>query len=317
MEALIAPRGLIVDLITPLKNDRSIDGRGLGRLLDRITPHAQAILLAGPGGGEGKNLELEQRLELVEKALVVIRGRIPILIWVTGDTEEKTSKTLLTHKKLLEKRAYKGQVFWVDTPLYYHSNRGLPDHYEDLCSMVDQPFILHNDPELIKGLARPIKRNNIRTGILKELTYLEKLVGLIFQGSLERAHNYQRTSLRRTGFRIYDGDETHFLDYPSMSGVVSLGANLTPKTWQRITSSSLNLRGDQKDYPDSLQQVWESGGYLRNLKDIYYQMPVAIVKGVLSDMGIIETPTCTFPAENPEEPKRLIKELMDRFGDFP
>ena len=313
MEALIAPRGLIVDLITPLKKDRSIDGRGLGRLLDRITPHAQAILLAGPGGGEGKNLELDQRLELVEKALVVIRGRIPVLIWVTGDTEEKTRKTLLTHKNVLEKRAYQGQVFWVDTPLYYHSNRGLPDHCEDLYSMVDQPFILHNDPELIKGLAKPVKRNNIRTGILKELTCLEKLVGLIFQGSLDRAHNYQRASRRRVNFRIYDGDETNFLDYPSMSGVVSLGANLTPRAWHRITQSSLKLTGDQKDYPDSIKQVWESGGYLRNLMDIYHQMPTAIVKGVLSDMGIIETPTCTFPAENPEEPKRRVKELMAQF----
>ncbi|MBW1797517.1 MAG: dihydrodipicolinate synthase family protein [Deltaproteobacteria bacterium] len=315
MEALIAPRGLIVDLITPLKIDRSIDGRGLGRLLDRLTPHAQAIVLAGPGAGEGKNLELDQRLELVEKALVVIRGRIPVLIWVTGDTEEKTRKTLLTHKNVLEKRGYQGQVFWVDTPLYYHSNRGLPDHYDDLCSMVDQPFILHNDPEMIKGLAKPIKRNNIRTSILKELACLEKMVALIFQGSLDRANNYQRASRRRANFRIYDGDETHFLDYPSMSGVVSLGANLTPKAWQRITQSSLKLTGDPKDYPDSLQQVWESGGYLRNLMDIYHQMPVAIVKGVLSNMGIIETPTCAFPVENPEEPKRRVKELMTRFGD--
>jgi dihydrodipicolinate synthase/N-acetylneuraminate lyase len=315
MEALIAPRGLIVDLITPLKNDRSIDGRGLGRLLDRIIPHARAILLAGPGGGEGKNLELDQRLELVEKALVIIRGRVPILIWVTGDSEEKTRKTILTNKNVLEKRGYQGRVFWVDTPLYYHSNRGLPDHYEDLCSMADQPFILHNDPELIKGLARPMKRNNIRTSILKELAYIEKIVGLVFNGSLDRAHNYQRASRRRSNFRIYDGDEMHFLDHPSISGVVSLGANLTPKTWQKITGSSLNLMGDQKDYPDSLRQVWESGGYLRSLRDIYHLMPVPIVKGVLADMGIIETPTCTFPAENLEEPKRRAKELMARFGD--
>jgi dihydrodipicolinate synthase/N-acetylneuraminate lyase len=313
MEALIAPRGLIVDLITPLKNDRSIDGRGLERLLDRIIPHAQAILLAGPGGGEGKNLELGQRVELVEKALVIIRGRVPILIWVTGDTEEKTRKTLLIHKKVIEKQDYQGQVFWVDTPLYYHSNRGLPDHCEVLISMVDQPFILHNDPELIKGLARPVKRNNIRTSILKELAYLEKMVGLVFKGSLDRAHNYQRASHRRANFRIYDGDETHFLHHPSTSGVLSLGANLTPRAWQKVTGSSLNLTVDQKDYPDSLEQVWESGGYLRSLKDIYHQMPVPIVKGVLWDMGIIETPICAFPAENPEEPKRHAKELMAQF----
>jgi len=315
MEALIPPRGLIVDLITPLKNDRSIDGHGLGRLLDRIIPHAQAVLLAGPGGGEGKGLALHQRMELVEKSLAVIRGRIPILAWITGNTEKKTRDTLLTLDKVLEKRGYQGQVFWVDTPLYYHSNRGLPDHCEDLASMVDRPFILHNDPELIKGLARPVKRNNIRTGILKELACLEKMVGLIFNGSLDRAHNYQGASRRRANFRVYDGDETRFLDHPSTSGVVSLGANLTPKPWQSITASSLNPTGDQKDYPDSLKQVWESGGSLRNLMDIYHQMPVAIVKGVLADMGIIETRTCALPAENPEEAQRRVRELMAQFED--
>ncbi len=315
MEELIAPRGLIVDLITPLKSDGSVDGRGLGRLLDRIIPHAQAILLTGPGGGEGKDLELDQRLELVEKALVVIRDRVPVLIWITGDSEKKTRKALLSGKKVIERRGYQGQVFWVDTPLYYHSNRGLPDHCDEMCSMVDQPFILHNDPELIKGLGRPVKRNNIRTGILKELVCLEKLVGLIFQGSLERARNYQSASRRRANFRIYDGDETHFLDYPSMSGVVSIGANLTPKVWQRIAQSSLKLTGDKKDYPDSLRQVWKSGGFLRSLRDIYHQMPVSIVKGVLSEMGIIETPACAFPGETPEEPKINAKELMARFED--
>jgi dihydrodipicolinate synthase/N-acetylneuraminate lyase len=315
MEALIAPRGLIVDLITPLNEEGSIDGLGLERLIESLIPFARAILVAGPGAGEGKNLGVVQRLELVERAIGAIRGKIPILIWITGDTEEKTREILLSLKKLLEKQNYHGQVFWVDTPLYYHSNRGLPDHYLDLCSSVNQSFILHNDPELIKELGRPFKRNNIRTGILKELTRFETLVGLIFQGSFDRAHNYHRACRKRANFRIYDGDEANFLDHPSLSGVVSLGANLTPRTWQRITRSSLELTGGQKDYPDSLQQVWESGSYLQNLRDIYQAQPTAIVKEILKDMGIIETANCTFPTQNLEEPKRRARELMARFGD--
>lgn len=317
MEALIAPRGLIADLITPLKNDRSIDGRGLGRFLDRMVPHAQALFLASPHTGEGKNLASDQRLELLEKVLVVVRGRVPILIWVTQDTEEKTADTILTMKKALERRTYDGQVFWVDTPLYYHSNRGLPAHYQNICSIVDDPLILHNDPRFIQGLSKPLKRNNIRTSILKELSGFRNIVGVIFLGSLERSHNYQRACRRRAHFRIYDGDETHFLDHPSMSGVVSVGANLAPNAWQRITQSSLQITDDQKNYPDYLQQVWELGQYLRDLKDIYHPMAVAIIKEILSDMGIIETPTCTFPTDDVEESKRRVMELMARFGDYP
>lgn len=311
-----APRGLIADLVTPLKSDGTIDGRGLGRLLDRAIPCVEAVFLASPHTGEGETLTPGQRSELVEKAIVVIRGRIPLMIWVTRETEEKTLDTILTLRKGLERQRYAGQVFWVDTPLYYHSNRGLPAYYQDLGSMVEDPIILHNDPEFIRGLARPLKRINIRTGILKELVLLKDIVGLIFSGALARADNYNRACRGQGRFRIYDGDETQFLEHPSMSGVVSVGANLAPRAWQKITRSSLQLTDDQKNYPDHLRQVWELGQYLRDLKDTYQQMPATIVKEVLSDMDIIETPLCTFPGKDVKESKGRLKELMATHGDY-
>jgi dihydrodipicolinate synthase/N-acetylneuraminate lyase len=317
MEVLTSPRGLIIDLITPLDRNGDIDGRGLGKQLDRVLPHVQALLLASPYMGEGKNLSSTQRDELLEKANVVVRGQVPILVWISQDTEEKTKETLLLLKKRVENKNYTGQVFWVDTPLSYHSNRGLPSHYQNLSSMVEEPFLLHNDPDLIKKLARPLKRANIRTSILKELAQIESIQGLIFLDSLDRARNYQKAVRPRTDFKIYDGDESHFLTHPSLSGVVSVGANLAPRAWEKVTSSSLNLSGNHKEYPDHLQQIWEMGSYLRELKDLYHGFSVPLVKQILSDMGIIEGPTCTFDAEDMGEKTETIKELMERFGDYP
>ena len=57
MAVLPSPRGLIIDLITPLKKSGDIDGRGLGRHLDGVLPYAQALLLASPHIGEGKGLD--------------------------------------------------------------------------------------------------------------------------------------------------------------------------------------------------------------------------------------------------------------------
>ena len=314
MEAPAAPKGLIVDLITPLMTDGTVDGRGLARHLERISPHVQAIVLGSLRAGEGKNLSPEQRSHLLEKALVVIRGRLPLMIWVTGESEEKTRENLISLKKILGKRKYMGKVFWVDAPLYYHSNRGLPAYYRDLASMVNDPFILYNDPGLIKTLSGTLKRNNIRTAIVKELSALDTIVGLIFLGSLDRAYNYRKACRGRRHFQIYDGDETQFLDHPSMSGVLSVGANLTPKGWHRITRSSLQLSGTRRIYPDRIQQVWELGLYLRDLQDVYRSLPGPIVKGVLSDLGVIKTPACTFPVEKLEGPIGLIKEMMTRSG---
>ncbi len=317
MGVLASPRGLIVDLITPLKKGGDIDGRGLGKHLDKVLPHAQALLLASPHTGEGKNLGPGQRDELLEKALVVVRGRIPVLIWITQNTEEETKETLLLLKKRLERRKYTGQVFWIDTPLYYRSNRGLPLHYKTLCKMVNEPFLLYNDPELIKQIASTFKRTNIRTSILKELCHMEGIQGLIFLGSLDRVRNYQRAVRARAHFRIYDGDESQFLTHPSLNGVVSVGTNLAPRAWQKVTAFSLNLHGERKDYPDQLQQIWELGEYLRSLMEIYQNASAALIKQVLWNKGIIDDPTSTITEEHTKEQAQQLEALMERYGDYP
>lgn len=312
------PRGLIVDLITPLKKSGDIDGRGLGQLLDRVLPHVQGVLLASPYMGEGKDLRPSQVEEVFEKSLVVARGRVPILVWISRNRGEQNKETLLLLKKRLEIRKYDGPVFWVDSPLFYHSNRGLPLHYKYLSSMVKEPFILLNDPELIKQLAGPLKRTNIRTGILKELARIDAIRGLIFLGSLDRSHNYHKAVRPRSDFRIYDGEESRFLKYPSRSGLISAGANLAPMTWQKITVSSLGLEGDRNGYPDQLRQIWELGAYLQELKALYEGAAVPLIKQVLSDMSIIISPTCTREIKGDlDERIGPLKTLMKRYGDYP
>jgi dihydrodipicolinate synthase/N-acetylneuraminate lyase len=316
MAALSSPRGLIVDLVTPLKQNGDIDGRSLGRQLDRVLPHVQAVLIAGPHLGEGGNLTAAQRAELMEKALVAIRGQVPVLVWITQDTEQKTRETLGLLSKTLKTRKYKGQVCWLDTPLYYHSNRALVSYYRNVTPLTRQPWLLHNDPGLIDRLARSFKRNNIRTAILKEILGIEEIVGLLYSGSLDRAGNYQKATRARPDFKIYDGDELRFLTHPSLSGVVSAGANLSPKAWNKITEASLGLSDTREDYPDRLQQIWTTGQYLRTLLDLYSSQTVQVIKQVLSEAGIIESPTCTVQVGDVGERVRSVIEEMKKFGDY-
>ena len=317
MAALSLPRGLIVDLVTPLKHNGDIDGRCLGRQLDRILPNVQAVLIAGPYMGEGGNLTAGQREELMEKTLVVVRGQVPVLVWITQDTEQKTRETLGLLSKRLKARKYKGQVCWLDTPLYYHSNRGLVSHYRNLTTLTREAWLLHNDPGLIDQLARSFKRNNIRTAILKEILGIEEIQGLLYLGSLDRAGNYQKVTRVRPDFKIYDGDESRFLTHPSLSGVVSAGANLSPKAWSKITEASLGLSDNREDYPDRLQQIWKTGRYLQSLLDLYGSQAVQVIKQVLSEAGIIESPACFVKTGEVGEKVKSIIEEMKNYGDYP
>ena len=315
MEYSSAPRGLIVDLITPLK-DRAIDGTGLKRLLVRVLPHAQALLLAGPRHGEGERMEMAMRDELLKKAIDATTGRpIPLFVWVTGNTETQTRNKILALQERLGENRPEGGLFWADTPLAYHSNRGLPDYYRELQTILTVPLVLHNDPDCVHT-TRTFKRHNIRTAVLKELVRIEGIAGLIFSGSLERVHHYQRACRKRKDFRIYDGDEKRFLEHPSMGGVVSVGANLAPATWERITQSSIQLHAHRENYPDRLQQIWESGDYLKNMLVLYGQTPAVMIKTILSDMGVIETPEMLQSVEIEHDSIKALKVLMHDFGDY-
>jgi len=313
MAAMQLPKGLIVDMITPLLKDGGIDSQGLERHIKALIPHAQAIFIAGPYMGEGTDLVPLQREELLHKTLLVVQSRIPVLVWISMTTAEETRDALILMRKRLEALKYAGPVFWVDTPLCYHSNRGLEDHYNALSSIAGGNFILINDPDQIRRKEQPLKRLNIRTSILKGLASLEAIRGLIYLGSLDRAYNYRKAVRSRGDFMIYDGDESHFIEHPSLNGVLSRGANLAPAAWKTITASSLNLNGDLEDYPDRMRQILNAGRHANELRDIYRGYGPGFFKQVLSEIGRIEYAGMSGGSEKDAGDVRSALELMERY----
>lgn len=310
MEANKLPRGLIVDLITPLTDTGAIDIEGLNALLARVLPQADGILLAGPQMGEGRGLDLQFKMELLEKASAFVQGKVPLFFWISEDSIEAT-KELLDHLKgILESTGYSGMVFWLDSPLVYHSNRGLYRYYQDLTAMTGRPFVLYNDAGLIKLLEKQLKRGNIRTNILKDLSRIEKIMALVFRGSLTRVNNYQKALNKRPDFKIYDGDEARFLEHPSMSGIVSMGANLAPRIWSTVTRASLGVLEEGERKPGYVSQIWEMGQFLKDLMDMYRRNPVWTVKKALSDLKIIKSPACTAVTEPFQEKESLLAEFI-------
>ena len=313
MEAFAAPRGLIAELITPFESDGTIDIPGLKRLVERVSPHVQGIFLASPRMGEGARLSLDQRLILLQETILHLKDRpVCLLFWITGSHEEETMETAsAVQKKRVEIAGNASNLLLVDTPLLYRSNRGLMEYYKRLLSIIKIPVILHNDPLIIDSLKKPFKRNNIRTAILKELCELPGMNGIIFSGSLERGYHYQEACRKNSRFRIYDGDETRFLDYPSTSGTISLSANLAPRAWGKITQSSLQQMDQQYRYPDHLRQIWETGNCLRAISEACQEFPVEVVKKILGEQGIIKPPAAVPENEAVEQSCIRIRAYMD------
>jgi len=309
-----SPRGLIIDLITPIRDDGSIDRSGLHRHLDRVIPYVSGILLCGPDAGDGESLGQAQRADMLDAVMERGAQDIPLMVWITGPTQDETTGMLQVLESKAGQRSYGGPLFWVDTPLLYHSNRGLSRHYQDLLSFSSRPILLFNDPERVRQSARPLKRTSIRTAVLKEIAHLEGICGLIFRGTMDRARNYQKAVRFRGLFRLYDGDEALFLDHPSRHGVLSAGANLAPRDWERVAVSSMDTTSEQKSYPGHLRQVWESGHVLHALHAAYGDRPAYRIQAALARLGLLDSsaPVEEISSGDEEAVDRLCALMADR-----
>ncbi len=309
MEGFNSPKGLIAAPITPFRQDGNLDIPGLERLLARLIKSSQGLFLASPGAGEGISLSTEQLAALLETAMSAVKARIPIFMWVTRRTAPDTRQTVETLGRIVEKNAYGGQVFWVDCPLIYHSNRGLVDNYKDLWAGKHLPLMLYNDPSLVQELTRHFKRKNIRTAILSELAEYNGIAGIIFHGNLERVYNYAKATVKAKDFFIYEGEEEQFLDHPGLAGVVSAGANLMPEIWGKVTSFCLEISAENTMYPDLLMQIWKMGSTLRELLDCYKRDPAHVIKAFLAKAGFIESPYCL------NSPKTELSDIVARLEE--
>jgi dihydrodipicolinate synthase/N-acetylneuraminate lyase len=281
------PRGLICPLVTPMKTGDVLDASVLDRLINHAGAGADGLLLGDLFWGEGLALSLETRVELACTALEIIHGKWPVLITITSQNMKATRDLLVRIEDFVERLGYTGRLFWVDYPIYYHSNRGLPQWYESMARDTGIGLILGNHAGLVERRKRAIKHKNIRTHVLKKVSQIEKVQGLIFRGSLKRSMNYHKAVRHRRDFRFYDGDEVVFIRQPSSNGVVAGGANLLPHAWREITWSCLNRYDVQQQYADHTSQILGIGVMVEEFYDCFSPNPAAILKRMLHVAGVL------------------------------
>ncbi|MGB7911798.1 MAG: dihydrodipicolinate synthase family protein [Desulfobaccales bacterium] len=305
------PRGLIFELATPLHPDGALDEVSLGRLVARVISQADGILACSPDVGEALELPGPTRQQLCAALLTAVAGRVPLFFGITTPTAEETQELAAAVREKCRRLGYGGQVFLVDLPLWYHSNRGLPQACQRLLERVSQPLILLNLPRLISRRAPLFKRRNIRTHVFKKLAALPMVVGLIHQGDMVRFLNYHGAAARRPEFAFYEADEANFLARPGAWGVVSPGAQLFPAFWSLVTRVCLHPEGLDRD-PELQMETWNLSQRLQKLSRAYRWRPAALLKGALMAQGIFSSATLapgTEPA-SPEQQEALLA-LLD------
>ncbi len=311
----LPPKGLIIALVTPLNEEGDLDVESLENVIHFTLNHVGGFLFGVNFTGEGLFFPNEKKLELIKTALRIVKGRVPLFLGITGNGPEKTTENIIALEKIRNDLSYPGKIFLFDCPLWYHSNRGLPRHYQELGQLTELPFILHNHPYLISQLKGHLRRRNIRTNVLKKLSENEQIVGLKHSGEAKRSLNYLRAVRQRDNFLLYDGNELNFLNNPGPNGIISAGANILPEDWKEIADSSLYPHDSRKEDPDYCRHLWERGEKLRLFHCSYCSNPAAIIKTALKYMGIIKScRVAERTASITEEEEKRIHSLLTKYG---
>lgn len=283
------PHGLISEVLTPVKDPgrgAALDTGGLANLLRAAAPHVDGILLTGPQLGQGPLLSQTLWQHTVEAGLAVLSPQTPLLVGLTAQTSQAT----LRRARWLGRRLAGRRAWGLDLALYHHSNRGLPDHVEDLAQALGRPVLLANLPALVKERDQAAKRANIMASVLAKCAAGGALAGLVYAGPFKPGVSLQRALRRGPGQReaaFYDYDETVFLARPASWGLVSQGAGLIPQDWQLVATQSL---AENQPQPEMRKRLLSAAGRASRLAQVLAPAPPAIAAYLAHRQGLIASP---------------------------
>lgn len=227
-------KGSVVPLITPFKQGQ-IDGAALEQLIERQIEAGSHGLSVGGTTGEPGTLSVEERKHLIELALRIIRGRVPLL---AGTGTLRLDETLEI-TRFAQQAGAQGAL--VITPYYIKPNQeGLYRFFGQVAQAVPNwPIVLYNIP----GRAGIDLRIDTVARLRRDFA---NIVGLKHSS---KDVEYVSELLRKVGrdFQVFCGLEA--LTFPMMAvgavGTIAATANWLPKETAQMCQ--LTLEGRYKE----------------------------------------------------------------------
>ena len=231
-----------VALVTPFKEDKSIDFTAVRKLVQLQILGGTDFLVVQGTTGESPTLSQEEKLKLLETVIDENAGKLKIVYGIGGNNTTLVGETL----KLLKIEGVNGIL---SVSPYYNkpTQKGIIEHFKYISSCTELPIILYNVPG--------------RTGsnILAETTLtLAEIPNIVAikeaSGNMDQIMEIIR--LRKPNFGVISGDDaiTMPLIAAGADGVISVVANALPEKFSRMVHAALNgdLDSARKEHYDLL-----------------------------------------------------------------
>ncbi len=262
-------QGMGVALITPYKQDLSIDYAALERLVNHQIANGADFIVALGTTAETPTLSADEKMELRRFIVDVTGGRVPIVLGCGGNNTAAVVSEL-------QNGDFRGIDAILSVVPYYNkpSQEGIYQHYKAIAEASPVPVILYNVPG--------------RTGVnmLPETTLrlandFDNIIAIKeASGNIAQMDEIIKNKPKR--FSVISGDDG--ITFPLITlgavGVISVIGNAFPKEFSRMVRLALN-----GEYNDALK-IHHRFTELFNL--LFVDGNPAGVKAMLHAMGFCE-----------------------------
>lgn len=262
-------KGLGIALVTPFKQDGTIDYDALKRLVEYQTDNGADFLCILGTTSEAPCLDREEKEEIKRFVVDLNRGRLPILMGCGGNN----TRAVIQELKSIDLQGIDGILSVCP---YYNkpSQEGLYQHFRQIAENSALPLVLYNVPG--------------RTGINMQAETTVRLANDCANiiaikeaaGSLEQVDEIIKNKPEH--FEVLSGDDA--LAFPMIasgaSGVISVIGNALPKEFSRMIR--LEFNGEY----EPARKIHHRFTELYSL--LFVDGNPAGVKALLHEMGFIE-----------------------------
>lgn len=259
-------QGSIVAMVTPFREDGSVNFEVLTELIERqIAAGTDAILALGTTG-ESATMSHEEDNAVVEHTIRTVNGRVPVVV---GSGSNCTA-TQMEKSKLYESMG--ADALLLIAPYYNKANvEGMYHHFADVADAVDIPCIIYNVPGRT-GCSIPVS-------VVERLSRHPHIAG-IKEASGDMSYAMKIAHCIGPDFALYSGNDDITVPLMSIggSGVISVYANVMPAMCHQIVADYLGGR--------QTQAVANHLKYLRLMNDLFLEVNPIPVKTAMNMMGL-------------------------------
>ena len=262
-------KGMGVALITPFREDESVDYTALMRMVDYLLQNNTDFLCVLGTTAETPTLTDEEKRRIKETVIERVGGRVPILLGVGGNNTRAVVQAL-------REDDYTGVDAILSVVPYYNkpSQEGIYQHYKAIAEASPRPVVLYNVP------GRTGVNMKAETTLRIARDFPNVIAVKEASGDISQMDDIIKNKPRH--FDVISGDDG--ITFPLITlgavGIISVIGNAFPREFSRMVR--LALMGD---YANALTIHHK---FAELFKLLFVDGNPAGVKAMLSAMGMIE-----------------------------